>query len=186
MASQVSISNQALSLLGANLITALSDTSTEANLCNANYDDTRDAVLRAHPWSCATYRASLARLTDTPTFGFKYTYALPNDPYCLTVIETDTRSPYRIEGRTLLSDEGAVKVRYIGRVTDPGQFDPNLVEAIATRLAAKMAYALTQNHTLTTNMYSLAEALVYEAATADGLEVGREEIHSDGFSAARA
>jgi hypothetical protein len=50
MASEVSICNRALAMLGANTITSLQDGSTEANVCNAVYADARDAVLRSHPW----------------------------------------------------------------------------------------------------------------------------------------
>ena len=77
MASEVSICNRAMALLGANTITSLSDGSTEANVCNAVYADARDAVLRSYPWSCAIKRATLAQLSSDPVWGFDKAYSLP-------------------------------------------------------------------------------------------------------------
>ena len=86
MASVVDLCNRALDLLGAANITSLTENSKEARLCNGNFDDVRDAVLRSHPWNIAITRRALARDTDTPAFGFSFQYSLPTDPFCLRVL----------------------------------------------------------------------------------------------------
>ena len=54
MPSVVDICNEAMDLLGAATITALTENSKEARLCNRRFETVRDAVLRAHTWNVAT------------------------------------------------------------------------------------------------------------------------------------
>lgn len=55
----VEICNNALALIGARRITALTDPSKEARTCNDAYDGCRKAVLRLHPWNFATVRVRI-------------------------------------------------------------------------------------------------------------------------------
>src|SRR6056300_995370 len=149
MPSVVDICNEAMDLLGAGTITALSENSKEARICNRRFSTVRDAVLRAHPWNVAITRKSIAQDADTPAFGFSYQYTLPNNPYCLRVLSFfddqvdseiaayDTRLMYKIEGRKILSNESTCKITYIGRVTDTEQYDSLLSSTVAHRLAAE-------------------------------------------------
>jgi len=186
MASEVSICNRALALLGANTITSLTDGSTEANVCNAVYADARDAVLRAFPWSCAIQRASLAQLSTAPVWGYDKAYSLPNDPYCLAVLDLKEDSQYRIEGRTLTCNTELATIKYVARITDPGQFDPALVFALACRIGAEVSYALTQNRSLSNDMWSMADKTINDAAMYDGAEVGQEDITATVLESVRA
>lgn len=52
MASVVQICNGALNQLGASTILTLTEDSKNARLCNARYENVRDAVFRHHPWNC--------------------------------------------------------------------------------------------------------------------------------------
>ena len=52
MASVVQICNSALNQLGASSITALTENSKNARICNERYETVRDAVYRSHPWNC--------------------------------------------------------------------------------------------------------------------------------------
>ena len=62
MASVVQICNSALNQLGAASITALTDNSKNARLCNERYAVVRDAVFRNHPWNCLIKRQQLAQI----------------------------------------------------------------------------------------------------------------------------
>ena len=86
MPSVVDICNEALDLLGAATITALTQNSKEARLCNRNYELVRDSVLRAHPWNTAVTRKNLPQDATAPDFGFTYQYTLPTDPFCSRVL----------------------------------------------------------------------------------------------------
>ena len=85
MASVVQICNSALNQLGAASITALTDNSKNARLCNERYTVVRDAVFRSHPWNSLIKRQQLAQTTNTPAYGFSYEFALPSD--CLRVLK---------------------------------------------------------------------------------------------------
>jgi len=85
MASVVQICNSALNQLGASSITALTENSKNARLCNERYETIRDAVFRSHPWNCLIKRVQLAKDTDTPAWGFSFQYTLPAD--CLRVLQ---------------------------------------------------------------------------------------------------
>lgn len=147
MTSQVQICNLALSRLGANTITSLSDNTTEAKLCNTFFDDLADFVMVEGSWSATIRRASLARTTTTPAFEYTYSFQLPVDPFCLKVLNINEdipgSVPYRIEDDKLLTDESTIKIRYIARLTDTEDWGPFLTRAFVARLAAELAYPLT-------------------------------------------
>jgi len=124
MANEIEISNLALMMLGQSSIISFYDGTDKANLCEAFYPQVRDEVLRAHPWNCARVRVQLAALGASPVYGFTYQYQLPTDPYCLKVLDVndDSSVVWRIEQRTLVTDEGEVYITYTGRV-DHCKFD---------------------------------------------------------------
>ena len=50
----------------------------------------------------------------------------------------NTRHTIALEGQRLLTNEDAMKIRYIKRVTDVTKFDPLFVELLVLRLALKL------------------------------------------------
>lgn len=192
--SEVSICNRALDMLGADPITSLDDAIKPARLLKRAFEPVRDATLRAYPWNCAMARATLSALTEAPVFEFAQQYQLPegpNPPYCLRVWRVageieGAATPYRIEGRRLLSDDGPpLQLLYIARVTDPAQFDPLLGEAIAARLAADLAYSLTGSTALGQVMLAVYQAKLIEARAVDAREGSPEEITASQWLEAR-
>jgi len=147
MANRVSICNLGLTILGADRITAMEENSENARRLTAIYDYCVDDVLRAHPWNFAIQRQALAQLTTTPAFGYDYEYQLPGN--CLRVIEvsdgTNLIEDYKIEGRKLLTDETTVKIKFIVNVTDPNQYTSQFIMVLSARLAAELAYAISNN-----------------------------------------
>ena len=55
----VGLCNLALTRLGHNQISSLSENSKGATLCTLHYPQVRDALLRAHPWNFAIARRRL-------------------------------------------------------------------------------------------------------------------------------
>ena len=197
MPSVVDICNEAMDLLGAATITALTENSKEARLCNRRFETVRDAVFRAHTWNVSIQRSSLALDTDTPAFGFAYQFSLPTDPYCLRVISFwnsnvnndvaayDSNVMFKIEGRKVLSNEGTCSIIYIARVTDTEQYDPLLSSTIAHRLASETAYAITGSNSLAQSMYALYQARLSEARSMDALEGYPEQLQADTYTNTR-
>jgi hypothetical protein len=174
MASSVDISNLALTILGADRITALSDSSENARRLTAIYDMCLEDVLRAHPWNFAIVRVGLSLLVSTPVFGYSYEFQLPSD--CLRVIEVNdgsnvvSGSLYKIEGRKLLSDYDDVNIKYISNITDPNQYTSQFIMVLASRLAMELAYAITNNKSTAELIVSLYASRLQTAKETDAQE----------------
>ena len=193
MPSVVDICNEAMDLLGAATITALTENSKEARLCNRRFETVRDAVIRAHPWNVAITRATLAKDATAPAFGFTNQFTLPTDPYCLRVLSFwnsnvdsdvaayDSQVMFKIEGRKVLSNEGSCKITYLARVTDTEQYDPLLYSTIAHKLAAETAYAITGSNSVTQGMQQLYELRLKEARSIDAMEGVPDKLIADDF-----
>ena len=169
MASVVQICNSALNQLGASSITALTDDSKNARLCNERYTTIRDAVFRAHPWNCLIKRVQLAQDSDTPAWGFDYQYTLPAD--CLRILGIkDYNADYKVEGRKLLISESEVYLIYLAQITDVNELDVLLRETISAHLAQDIAYAITANLQVANLMAEKYQAKLSEARHADSSE----------------
>lgn len=189
----VAICNAALRDLGQNPIISLDDPSKAARLCKGGYFDARDAALRAYPWNGAMRRAILPALDEAPAFGFAYAYQLPEGPvpeYCLRVIEINGEPIAdvccSVEGRLLLLNDGPpARIRFIGRIEDPGQFDPLLKRAIGLRLAADIGYGLTGNRSLSNDCEGLFRDWTAAGRRADAKEGSSERITGSTWLEAR-
>ena len=154
MAGAVDIVNQALSALGEARITSLDDPGPAAGLANSLYEATRDAEIAGHCWNFARARGKLPALAEAPAFGWRHQYLLPAD--CLRVLEAGPWPPavmddyiagenraWLLEGRNILSNQGPpLNLIYLRRVTDPVFYPPPFVEALAAKLAVRMAERL--------------------------------------------
>ena len=169
MASTVDICNGALNQLGATTILSLTEDSKNARLCNSRYTQVRDGLFRTHPWNCLQKRVELAADTTAPAWGFSYAYTLPAD--CLRLLRIlDYDSNYKVEGRKILSNTSTMKILYIGRITDPNEYDELLRETLSAALSADIAFAVTSNNTTATNMYNLFQDKLKDARFVDSTE----------------
>lgn len=181
--SEVSICNQGLGWLGASLITSFDDNSDESNLCRANYCLLRDAVLEAADWSFAVKRVQLSALAS-PTLGYGQAYQVPED--CLRVIQASpnddfshvTDMQWEFEDRKILTDEGAVFIRYVHRQIDPVRYSPGFVNALAYRIATELAIPLTRRLNLQGQMLGLYEKSLGEAMGSDGKQGRSRRVRS--------
>jgi len=191
MASVVDICNSALNLLGASTISALTDDSKNARLCNQRYEPVRNRVFRGHAWNCLHKRVQLAQNSTAPVVEYSHAYALPSD--CLRVLKihngtTDSIASaldYKLEGRNIVSDEGTIFLIYIALDTDPNNYDTYLQESISHQLAADLAYAVTNNATLANNYMTRADERLREARFIDATENSLGTIESSEFTDAR-
>tara|TARA_R110000744_G_scaffold378415_1_gene494532 strand:+ start:6700 stop:7305 length:606 start_codon:yes stop_codon:yes gene_type:complete len=200
MASNVSIVNKALNHLGATNISSLDEATKAGRHMNQIFETVRDDVFRAHPWNSLIRRLELGQETEKPSFGYNFQYALPTDPYCLRVLEFSNGSqtyPYDnmvdnsggpvfvIEGRKLLTDETSVKIKYIARVTDPNEYDANLISTLAARLAQDACYAITGSTSLIQVMAAMYQDRLKEARFIDATEGASQRIEASNFIEAR-
>ena len=156
MATEVSICSNALRRLGDDPITSLTDDSERARLCNSFYADTRDSVLRSHPFNFSITRTTLAQLSDKPTYGFGFQYALPTNPFCLRVLEMEE--------------------------TDTNLFDAMFVDVLTAKLAVDLAYPVTSSMAVQKQMQDLFQKKLSEARSIDGQEGFMDDLVSDTFT----
>jgi len=169
MASTVEICNGALNQLGATTILSLTEDSKNARLCNSRYTQVRDALFRTHPWNCLQKRVQIAADTTAPAWGFSYAYTLPAD--CLRLLKIlDYDSNYKVEGRKILSNTSSMKILYVGRITDPNEYDELLRETLSASLSADIAFGVTSNNQTATNMYNLFKDKLKDARFVDSTE----------------
>lgn len=159
MASDVSICNRALRVLGVAPITALGEDSKAGSWAQESYADARDGLLAEYPWNFAIKRAALPASTDEPVWGYTYLYPLPSD--CLRALNVEGEpeeqvEDWHVEERAIVTEATApLNIRYIARVTDPAQWSPLFVDALVARLAAEGAFHFTGS---TTREQALREA----------------------------
>ena len=191
MASVVNICNSALNLIGASTISALTEDTKNARLCNQRYEPVRNRVFRSHNWNCLIKRVQLAANSTDPVIEYAKAYALPSD--CLRVLKihnatTDSivsNLDYKIEGRNIVTDETTVYLVYIALDTDPNNYDVYLREAISHQLAADLAYAITNNATLANNYMARADERLREARFIDATENSLDTVEANEFTDAR-
>tara|TARA_B100000959_G_C14752209_1_gene529676 strand:+ start:21 stop:599 length:579 start_codon:yes stop_codon:yes gene_type:complete len=191
MASIVDICNSALNLLGASTISALTEDSKNARLCNQRFEPVRNRVFRSHNWNCLITRVQLAQDTTGPVVEYTYSYTLPTD--CLRVLKihngtTDSIASnldYKVEGRKIVTNEGTIYLVYIALDTDPNTYDSYLAESISHQLAADLCYAITNNSTLANNYMARADERLREARFIDSTENALDTIESGEFTDAR-
>ncbi len=191
MASVVNICNSALNLIGASTISALTEDTKNARLCNQRYEPVRNRVFRGHNWNCLIKRVQLAANSTDPVMEYAKSYALPSD--CLRVLKihngtTDSIASdldYKIEGKNIVTDETTVYLVYIALDTDPNNYDVYLREAISHQLAADLAYAITNNATLANNYMTRADERLREARFIDATENSLDTVEANEFTNAR-
>ena len=181
MASEVQICNLALTKIGEDQISSLTDNSKAARLCNLHYEPLRDAVLRGHLWNFAIKRVILALSTNTPAFDYAYQHALPVDYLRAFDVNLISAAEWKIENGFLLSDSDEVTLKYIARITDPDLFDVLFRDCLAARIAAELAQPITDDKKLTEQMFSIYNGKIAEARSMDAMEGTPENITADAW-----
>lgn len=183
MSSKIIICSNALLQLGAATISSFDEGTDLSLLCSNLWEQTRDGVLRAHPWNCATKRVSLAPTADAPVYEFSFAYNLPGD--FLRLAEADTGYNYKVEGRQILADENPLLIKYIWRNTDVPSYDALLIEALTAAMKAALAYPVTKSTTKESETLALYMERLKLARAVDGQEGTPDAIGSSQLLNAR-
>lgn len=183
--SDTRIANLALIEIGVNIIESLDAQNNVANVMNEIFEQTRDELLEDYEWNFAMRRQTLSLVTRTIDKGQKFTdnseyanaFQLPTDPFCLSAREMwNTESPFKIEGRLLLTDEGGVDLKYIALITDPSQFSKKFIASLVSLLASKAVLPLKKDSKAKAVLYQLHRDILLDAKASDGQEGTPEEI----------
>lgn len=164
--SNITIINDAFTMLSVDRIQALNDTSEQARKANAIFDNERDSMLEEHNWNFARKERLLSLLSDAPLLdGYSFAYQIPSD--CIRVLRMNADYQYAIYGNKLYTNSTDPRIEYISRETDPTKFSPGFRKALSSRVAAKLAFGFTQNATLAANMDAIAQRDMKEAKWSD-------------------
>lgn len=181
---KLEVCNLALDIIREPPAQSLTDTSAPLRWVLRNYDHTVDVALRSYKWNFAKRRAKLSRDGTDPEFEWAYRYKLPND--CLRILSVaeyggrlDGRSrravldvPHEIVGNYIETDYAApLAIKYILRITNPGEWDPLFVEIVRCSLAQGLANKFTSKNKfleLATGMLNRAVAKAEEIDTFEG------------------
>lgn len=164
--------NMALTHVGARRIPSPDEQSNEAAACNQFYVHSLDEVLQDHPWSCAAARATLAEIEGETLHPFDYRYALPVDPICLKVLSLidvkggtyrDIPEQWEKEGHTIYCNVSPCGIKFTSRVASVKDLDTHVAEIVAYKLAAKIAFRLTQSPEIESRLINLYSAMLSEA-----------------------
>jgi hypothetical protein len=174
------IANLALSRLGEQGISDISENIPNAIRCRLHYETARDSLLRSHQWNFATVRAELTQLEDAPAFGWTHAYQLPADFLCLSTLNgaqaKRCASAYVIEGDNLLTNAGSAQITYVKKVTDPNRFDSLFADVLIFRLAAAIAMDVTGDAAKRDSMETMAGIRLDSAAFVDANETQPEVL----------
>jgi hypothetical protein len=170
--SEVAICNLALQEIGRGMmITALDENTQAARACKLRYPYARDATLRGYDWNFAGARVALPKNATAPAFEFANAFDLPADCLRVRAILDGEADDWKVEGRQIVTDLGdPIQVKYTRRVTDPAQFDPLFVAALAARVAADIAISLSESTAKAQGLWQLYMGKLQEAWKNDAQE----------------
>lgn len=186
MSTSISICSNALISLGAQPISSFEDGSDRCTLAANLYASTRDAVLRSHPWNCATKRVVLAPDSAAPAFDYSAAFSLPSD--CLRVLQVGEMQEgveYRVEAGKILAGGTVLNLKYIFRNDNEATWDPMLIEAMELTMAAKMAYAITMSAAKEELAAKKAEIFMKRCRATDGQEDPAQQLGDERLLTAR-
>lgn len=174
-------------MVGANTITALSDTTKEARLCNESYEKVRDQLLFSHPWNFAIKRIDVAAEPTLPSgyWGYAYAHVLPVDCLRVLSVESEDQAPWQVEGGYIYSDITPLNLKFVRKETDTTKFSKGFEEALAAKMAHRFAYALTESASAAEAVRKQAEETLSLAMSFDGQEGSLEAVEANGFMNSR-
>ena len=158
--SNVTICNQALNLLGADVISSFSDTTNDAaTVCNNIYDTIKKQTLSLYPWSFALTKVQLARSSTTPINEWSYQYDLPSTAVSGTPLQVYNSSATRVlpiqnyellytaSGPTIATNESSIYMDYVTSGISEGLMPSYFVQLLVYMMAWHLAEPVTDQTT---------------------------------------
>lgn len=176
VSSETEIANLALQILGAGRVVSFGENSAEAVAVRGCYTHERDTLLRKHTWNFALKQEQIAEDATPPKFGAGHRYALPSDFLRLAPATDGNVRDWRIVGGFIHTDDGApLNFEYIARITNPNEFDPCFVDALAAMIAEQICEELTGSNSKIATAIELRREAIREAKRTDAIEDGVAE-----------
>lgn len=191
--------NLALGYLGeAPVSDYTTDTEPAAEAANRVFDETRDKVLRSHPWSFATRVSGvLTDSTDDADDDWSYKYALPTGCLKVSRVFDDDRTASDLEFtlrhtapqdiNVLVTDIDDCRIEFLYQETTVANWDSCFIEALSYRLAADLVGSVTDNMAMRQQMLQMYQWSMNQAKQLDSSEqrVDTVDNGNQGFVDAR-
>jgi hypothetical protein len=146
MASQLTVTNEALDMIGEPPVSDTAAAVEAARRMAAVYLDSVRIVLVQAEWNFARVRVQLVQTATAPNWGYTYYYALPADWERIIAISAnglpnDTLTDYQLEEGLLACDSDTVYLYYItnGVLSTPGVWPPMFCKWVAAEMARAVA-----------------------------------------------
>lgn len=166
---EVDIANRALTKLGSQFISSLTEENERARVMNKNFNPVRQKLLRENTWNFTLTRDTLAADPVAPAFHWTARFAYPSD--FMRMVATENNSPFRLEGNFILSMiENSLNITYVADITDTSQYDTYFVEAFAALLAYETSPRLAQDNRQQDQLFRDYNLELIRAKRLDGQE----------------
>lgn len=182
MATKVSMSSNALLLIGHGTINSFSDPGAGARAASNLYDTVYEDAITSYPWRFAMGKVSLSKLVATPLNEWTNAFQLPGN--LLLTYKTYPRSDFEIYEDKLYSNLDTVEIDYWFK-PDESALPPYFVKYMQYLLAAEFAISVTDNRTLADTFNEKAGQQALVAMNRDSQGRTNNAIESSPFTECR-
>lgn len=145
MATDISMSSNALLLIGHSTINSFSDAGAGARAASNLYQTVYEDAITSYPWRFAMGKKALSKLVDSPLNEWTNAFQLPTD--LLLTYRTYPRSDFEIYEDKLYSDQDSIEIDYWFKPEETS-LPPYFVKYVQYLLAAEFAISVSDNRTL--------------------------------------
>lgn len=189
MRSVVSICNEALGDVPADLISSIDDDTVSGRNCKRLYQSVVDDLIEAHDFDFAIRRVALAVVdNDRPEWGYAYTLPaqMASPRRLLPALgagwvpmwradrlgKLEQMIPFEMADGKLYTSLESASLEYVMAPTDPGLFTSLFSRAVVTELSARLVMPVKNDRTRQGDLIKIAEA-AKQRAIADDLNRNR-------------
>lgn len=162
MLTELEIVNSALGRLGCERIASLEDNNKRAKLANDFLLNSRNEALELAAWDFALIRESLSS-SGTPAFEYTHQFDKPDE--LIWIVEEYNEEVYKVEGEFILANTDTLQIKYVAEFDEDIKRSASFDKAWYLTLAANLAYSLTQNSNLKSELLAEAEFVAARAAS---------------------
>ncbi len=179
MTTALEICSNALEMLADDPLESLDQDTPAARRANNLYNTVKRAVLRSHPWNCATKRVILSPDVDAPAFDWTHQFTLPGD--WLRTLQVGLKQcpeAFAPEGKKLLANTATLRLVYVAEI-DEDMMDAMLVEGMEKSMAAVLAYPTTASSALRDSMLAEVDKYMKSVRAIDGQDAPSESLSDE-------
>ena len=178
MATDISMSSNALLLIGHSTINSFTDVGAGAKAAANLYDVVYEDAITSYPWRFSIGKATLSKLVASPLNEWVNAFQLPSD--LLLTYRTYPRTTFEIYEDKLYTDQDVVEIDYWFKPEETN-LPPYFVKLMQYLLAAEFSISVTDNRTLADKFAEAAQRQAMIAQNRDSQGRTNNAIESAPF-----